>query len=135
MWVSIVSTPMAPIYEEGSRRKAMTSGCASAIAAVPLTVVDAERAAETVLQVDAVAQWQYPRRLVGADRDAGEQGVCGAVYPAGEILQRRHLADVERRRDAAGAGDPAQAHPGIGVARLHSGPGLGGVFGGRGRTA
>jgi len=84
-------------------------------------VLNANSPAEARLQQDPIARRQYPRRFVGADRDAGEQ--CGRrmVNLVGEVAQSEFVDDVECLFEAAGAGDRDEFDSFSRVARLHPG--------------
>jgi hypothetical protein len=81
------------------------------------------RATEPGLEVDPVARWQHARRLVGEDRNTGEEGAFLRLSAPGKIGERRLVGDVDRRRDTTGVRDADQIDGAVGVARLH--PGLG----------
>ncbi len=81
-------------------------------------------AAEPGFEVDPVARRQHARRLVGADRDAGEQGRRRLADAAGEIAQPQFVGDIEDLLDAAGARHRGQLDRRLGVARLHAGLGV-----------
>ena len=68
----------------------------------------ADRAAEAVLQKNAVARRQHARRLVGADRDPGEQRGRRVGEAGGKLAQPELVADVERLLEAAGLRDADQ---------------------------
>ena len=74
-----------------------------------------------VLQQNPVARRQDAGRLIGMDRDPGEERLLLLLHPTGEIGERGLLGDIERRSDAAGPRDTDEGHRAGGVARLHAG--------------
>src|SRR5215472_8387313 len=71
-----------PLSTRSGKRKV-----ASLLLGARSSLVDADRAAEARLQQYPIARRQYPRRLVGADRDPCEQRGCGVVDPGGKVAQ------------------------------------------------
>src|ERR1700730_9000980 len=83
--------------------------------------IRADRAAEAVLEEDAVAGRQNTRRVVRADRDACEQTGRRIVDLGSAFAQPDLVVDVESLLEAAGPGDLDQRDTLCGMACLHAG--------------
>src|ERR1700736_3034600 len=83
--------------------------------------IRADRAAEAVLEEDAVAGRQNTRRFVRADRDACEQTGRRIVDLGSAFAQPDLVVDVESLLEAAGPGDLDQRDTLCGMACLHAG--------------
>src|SRR5271163_2691672 len=85
------------------------------------SLMRADRLPEAGLQKHAVTRRQYPRGLVGADRNPSEQGGWRIVNPGTEVPQSEFVDDVESLPEAASTGDCDQLDTLRGVTGLHPG--------------